>query len=515
MIGSRRERRALEREQKRSRVPSKPNRSYWYWLIPCLAAFLIYAHSLTFGFIADDWGQIVNSPYLKSWSYLPTILTMVYGYQAPLTIFYYRPGFMVWQLIVHTFADSSAFGWHLSNVLLQVIVTFLVFKLGVEMLDSTIAASVTAFLFAIHPIHIEDVCYVGAGNEILYTGFALCALLFLIHGNRQQRPAYLWLSLAAWAVALFTKEPAISLLPVFAVLAFFGWPGNNSKKHPKMALAYVGVTLNYLLIRLAVTRVLLPTPGEASVKQTLLTSPEVMAFYLKKLLIPTHLSPFYFTWNIENAVTTQVWLTASAILLGAAAVAYLSRRWPQLALPAALVVLPLLPAINGIHYFRNLGSDAIHERYLYLSSVGMVLLIGLAAKYLLPRSRRLSVALGLLVAVVYVSLNLSQQNPYRDNKTWNGRYLSVVSEGALNLCSSGRQERAREVINQGAAAAVFYRLSNKTLFTATSFQIGSGVLTYLSPDGVKGTVPLSDLSSTVFGCLNPEMPVLLLLVSPP
>jgi hypothetical protein len=48
---TRRERRALEREQKKSRVSPRTKLSYWYRLVPCLAAFLIYARSLSFVFV--------------------------------------------------------------------------------------------------------------------------------------------------------------------------------------------------------------------------------------------------------------------------------------------------------------------------------------------------------------------------------------------------------------------------------------------------------------------------------
>jgi len=197
---TRRERRALEREQKKSRVSPRTKLSYWYRLVPCLAAFLIYARSLSFGFVCDDWLQIVINPQIKSWHFLPELLTTHLWSQfddtpAPSLVRYYRPVFSVWLLLVHTLGGVAPFAWHLATVMLHVAVTYLVFKIALELLERPIAASAAACLFAIHPIHLEDVCWISAANELIYAGFALCSLLFLFYGNRRARPAYIWLSL--------------------------------------------------------------------------------------------------------------------------------------------------------------------------------------------------------------------------------------------------------------------------------------------------------------------------------
>ena len=125
---------------------------------------------------------------------------------------------------------------------------FPVFKFGVAFLDSPIAASAAALLFAVHPVHIEDVCWISAANEMIYTGFVLCSLLLLFYGNRQPRPAYIWLSLAAWGAALFAKETTIALLPLFLLLAYFEWP-RSYKKNPKTAFAFAAVAAAYLVAR--------------------------------------------------------------------------------------------------------------------------------------------------------------------------------------------------------------------------------------------------------------------------
>src|SRR5260370_30774240 len=56
-----------------SSVAIKATKSF-NW-IPCALALLIYAPSLSFGFIHDDHSQIVHNPQVQSWDYLPRLLT--------------------------------------------------------------------------------------------------------------------------------------------------------------------------------------------------------------------------------------------------------------------------------------------------------------------------------------------------------------------------------------------------------------------------------------------------------
>ena len=154
---------------------------------------------------------------------------------------------------------------------------------------------------------------------------------------------------------------------------------------------------------------------------------------------------------------------------------------------------------------------------MYLPSVGLVLLFGLAVKYLWSRSRSVTIALSLLLAVVCIALNLSQQNPYENEKAYNTRSLIVdelppekfaemMIKWAVEDCKHGEYERARELLKPPPSTVAFYRISSETLFLARSFDVRRlDYMTYVTPEGVQGTVPYDDLDLRVTACLNPEM----------
>jgi hypothetical protein len=504
-----------ERELKKSCVTPKPKLSCWYWLVPCIAAFLVYARSLSFGFVHDDWGQILTLRYW-SWSFLPRILSAHLG-----TMTYYRPVFLIWFVIVHTVAGISPLAWHLANILLHVLVTFLVFKFALEILGSPVTAVFAACLFAIHPIHIEDVCWVSAGNEIIYTGFVLCSLLLLFYGNRQLRPAYIWFSLAAWGVALFTKETAIALLPLFVLLAYRGWP-RGDRTSRLSAAAYVVVALSYFAARWIVLHNLLAkSPPHiygmhlASWNEALMTSPFAMEFYLRKLAIPTGLSPMYMN-SLQTTANANFWLTAVAFFLGIALIAYVSSRRLAWTVASSLLFLPLLPVLAGIRFFRYVEFEMVHDRYLYLPSVGLVLIFGFFMKYLWSRSRNAAIALSALLFALSIWLNCTQQGFYRNQRAFTSRSLvlegwpvgvaeAVRQEIVYEKCKDGRSEEARDEINAPPLSVSFYRITDGLLFSAASFDVRDGRLSYVTPEGKRGAMPMSDLDPSITACLNPEM----------
>ena len=471
---TRQERRALERLERKAKKPRLPETkpSYWYWLIPCLAAFLIYARSLSFNFISADFEQIVTNKQIQSWSYLPRLLlTHLWSQNGTASMaLYYRPVFSLWMITIHAITGLSPFGWHLSNVLLHVIATLMVFKFASELLDSQIAASTAAVLFAIHPIHIEDVCWASAANEMIYTVLVLCSFLCLLRGIRQPQSVRIWLSLAAWSAALFAKETAIAALPIFFLLALQGWPKRDLKTRLRTVLAYVAVAILYVLVRVAVLHKILGQDNHsgATWKEVLLTSPFAMMFYLRKLLIPIGLFPEYRT-ALQKAATLQVWLAATLILLGIALVTYLGRERREWLVGMALLCFPLLPVLAGIHFFHSFGPiefEVVHDRYLYFPSVGFALIIGLLVKYLWVRSSSVGLVLGWLVIAVLICFNLVQQGYYRNEASLSlSRYRyraansiigederlleigKLLAENAVGYCASGQWEGAHEALN--------------------------------------------------------------------
>lgn len=146
--------------------------------------------------------------------------------------------------------------------------------------------------------------------------------------------------------------------------------------------------------------------------------------YLRKLIWPAGLSPAYET-HLLTAPTFQMWLCVVVIVCGAGALVWIARKHWLVGISAAIVVLPLLPVLYGMRFFAT--PELVQDRYLYLPSVGMCLLVGLIVKYLWepPKKRNLSVIGGLLFGSTYLWLLFLQEGYYADCEQLDLRVLEL------------------------------------------------------------------------------------------
>ncbi|PYU00236.1 MAG: hypothetical protein DMG38_09055 [Acidobacteria bacterium] len=440
-----------------------------YWLVPCLLGLFLYVRTLGFGFIFDDRPLIADNPQVQSWDYLPRLLTThLWSYNSEDSpIPQYRPVFSVWLLAVHTFGGLSKWFWHLCSLGLHVLATYLVFWLALRLLKNTLAASGTALVFAVHPIHIEPVSWVSSSNELLYTILVLSSLaLFCRELHNEQEPEssrQYWkpLSVALWTAAIFTKESALPVLAAFFYLAYKGLdpslPWKERLTHTaRFGLPYfVSVALYFVTRFLVIGRVGLEK-GEHTWTQVLCSTPSIFTFYVRKLLFPFGLSPFYVN-SVLSSPTADVLITSGLVLLGLAVLGWLSaKRSATIGLASILLLFPMLPVLAGIRTFFD--GELAHDRYMYLPSVGYCLFAGLIAckGFTLSNwSRTLTLVIGSVLVALFGSLTLTQQKFYADDEAYFKRGIDVGPNNVRVIdylgefyASSGRMKEALAEFNR-------------------------------------------------------------------
>jgi tetratricopeptide (TPR) repeat protein len=407
----------------------------------------VYARSLFCGFVRDDFSQIVNNRQVQSWEYLPQLLGSHLWSQNGVewSVLFYRPLFSVWMLLVHTIGGLSPWFWHLSSIFLHVIATYLVFLLCRRLTQHDVGAAAASVIFAVYPIHVDAVTWVSASCEVLFAIFVLAAMLALVPGDGrggdiEGANRRLWISALWFAAGLFAKETAIALLPVLLLLA---WLQSKRRARPggrlwMLAAPYAAVTAVYLFIRWVVLLRSGVGAGEHSWAKVVFSAPSIFLFYLKKLFLPWNLSGCY-----ENALIAApgigFWLPLLAILLALAAVTWFAIRYDSLSvLAGALIVMPVLPALAVIRIYPQ--GDLTHDRYLYVSTIGVALLAAIVVRRLWTLERRARVA---MAAVVFGLIaagatgTFFQQRYYQDNLAFYSRALDVNPRNGFALAMLG------------------------------------------------------------------------------
>jgi len=385
-----------------------------------LATAAAYLWTLQFGFVYDDLGQIVSNPLVQSWRYLPMYFRgNVWMQQSPLGN-YYRPVFLAWLLLNHTIFGLHPMFWHLTNILAHLGATALVYLLALRLTREQKIAAIAALIFGVHPVHIESVAWISGVTEPLLALLMIPSFLAFMNYREKKGTHWLSISVAWFAVALLAKETAVVLPGLMAAYVLLCPDEDWRRKFAdaaKVVVPFAAVTLVYLMMRASALHGLVHTTVDLPASISLYTLPSVLWFYLKQLVAPIRLSAFYDTPYVTHVSWKYFLSPLLGVILAAAIIAYAwwKSRSPLVAFAAIWMLLPLAPVMNLA--LLPMG-DFIHDRYLYLPSIGFALLAGMALARLdawkIAGRPAGTIAAG-VVALVLIAGTVAQSLPWSDD----------------------------------------------------------------------------------------------------
>jgi tetratricopeptide (TPR) repeat protein len=364
--------------------------------ILCGLTFVLYYSTLSFEFVWDDHPQIVNNPLIRSWHTVARAFTSDLWFHTHRDQVYYRPLFICWSILNYALFGLKPSGWHLGAVLLHVLAVVAVYFLARKLQLDYWTAALAALLFAVHPVHIECVAWVSAASDTLVTIFYVLAFIAFLNARaRDRKHAVLWrlLSFVLLVAALFTKEMAVTFAVTVGayVLLFPTETEGGFWRRVRSAFAaawpYVVLTVGYLLLRrAALHRIAGDLDLAHTVRDMVLTWPLVLVHYARLLVFPAGLTGLYYTPYVTGAA--EVFVPLLTLLALAALIFYWARRQrdPMIIFAALWIGIGLIPVLN-LRGFSN--GDFVRDRYIFLSSVGFVLLLAKALR-LLPKIRSVS-----------------------------------------------------------------------------------------------------------------------------
>lgn len=419
-----------------------------------------YAGTLAAGFVWDDNLMVLQNPWLRDFASIQHIfVASEVGYRPDMAVNYYRPIKNLAYLATYQLAGATPWAFHLVNVLLHAGATALVLLVcrrflsdyrtgrGEEprSLDGW-ASFAAAAIFAVHPVHVEPVAWIAALPELAYSAAGMVSLLaFARWRSAPGRAWYYVASLATFGLALLSKEPAVAWL---VILVAYDWAvlGRTGLRERLWALPYVGALGAYLALRSYALGGFVPTQALEGLSPWLavLNAFPLLADYLIRLVFPWPLSAFHAFAPVYSLAEPKVlWSLGLVAALGVVAAMLLARRHPA-SFALAVIVSPLAPVL----YVRAVGENAFAERYLYLPSVGLSVLLALgisSAARRVPRSRFALAGVATAVVAVLAYSAVQRTRVWQDDLTlWADNaqtaptaYTPQVAVGQM-LAGSGR-----------------------------------------------------------------------------
>ena len=359
-----------------------------------LLCLLAYANSVGNGFVFDDTPIIVENSFVTDRGSILEIFNTPYWLQPAAGL--YRPITLFSFHLNHALDGLNPLGFHLTNIVLHMIVVTLLHGLGIRLGLAPHGAYLSAALFAVHPIHTEAVSNLVGRAELLMSLGLLLSLVWHIDSRTTPlpRPGLRVASLAAFSVSLLSKEQAM-VLPLLIVLYDVAFrPGRapvRSTAITRTATRYAGyfILLGILiLVRLQLMGpALFMGPNDVSFMdnplahfngiQRLPGALFVANKYLLLFLWPSSLCADY-SYN-ALAIPSCLWEPAPLSMVILICISIVVAFWSftkgkRLTFFAFFFFLLTFAPVSNI--IRPIGT-IMGERLLYLPSAGLSLLVGI------------------------------------------------------------------------------------------------------------------------------------------
>lgn len=327
-----------------------------------LVAALVYLPAVDGPFVYDDRIEVVGNPTLRDLGSPGAILT--YNPGRALVILSFAIDWALWGLAPR--------GYHLTNVALHLVNTWLLWRLARRVLPDT-RAMLTAALWAWHPMATESVAYIAGRSDTLCAAGVFVSLEAWLAGKVPR-------ALAAGVFAGFCKEVAFGLPLVLAGVEVL-----RGRALPRRMLFVAASIATTAVVARAVLQGLPSPEVERGALAHIGGQGAAWALYLRLWLLPLGQSVFH---DLDATAIGALGFVAVAAVIGLA-----GRRSPTARLGCALFVVMLVP--SSLLPVREVAA----EHRALLAGAGVMWAVGTLWPERLLTGRGRAITLGVLSAL--------------------------------------------------------------------------------------------------------------------
>jgi len=422
-----------------------------------LAIVLVFARIAAFAFVDFD-----DEMYVRGNAHIRDGLTLAGLFWALTSAYAANWHPLTW---ISHMVDIQLFGlWpgghHLVSLLLHLAAVLALFKMLHEATQDLAPSAATAFLFGVHPLHVESVAWVSERKDVLCGLFWMLCLLAWGRYGRKGGPRWYLAAVLFFLLALLSKPMAVTL--PFVLLIMDVWPLGRTgrgglalvvEKLPLMALSAASILITLWAQHRWGALAAMDSYAPATRVANALVA---YVSYIFKSLVPVGLGPYY----PHPGTALAAWQVAGAavLLVGVSSVCFGLRRGRAYLLAGWFWFLGTLVPVIGL---VQVGSQAMADRYTYLPLVGLLLMGAWTGRHLSVPAARLwltRAAMGAYAAVLVLTCYL-QTGYWQDSLTLFQRMLvtggpSAKAHHGLGLALARQGRGAQALVHFEAAVAI-------------------------------------------------------------
>jgi len=359
-------------------------KSNWYIILGLVfLVFVIYANGFNAAFVSDDINFITKNPNLGNFN---TLLS--WPPNRPLAFFIIY--------LAHAVGGLNPIFYRLPNVFMQAGCAIAIFILISMMIDRK-TAIFTSLIFAVHPILVESVTWIAGGSQAgLGLTFLLSFITYIL--SKKHKKLYI-LSFIFFLMSMLFSEKAVSLILVFPLYEVaFGSLRKNWEWIPYVCLGIGGVALLFWQLGGRMGGLETTNYVHPGFDNPFLKIPMSVSEYVRLIFWPNNLSLYrpdlsisWFEYFVRLGVTLSLFI-AAGIAYWRPVFGKFSRHlffWPL------FFFIALLPTLTPLRF-----ASSVAERYVYLGSLGIFVLVGIAISYLSERVKLKSLMYFIFAAII-------------------------------------------------------------------------------------------------------------------
>lgn len=371
------------------------------WLAGILIlTILIYLPALTNELVNwDDDSYIMNNPLILDLSMAGIInlfTTFYTGNYHPLTLLTYA--------IEHSLVGNEPFLYHLNNLILHLANCALLFLFLIRFTQNKITTGITTLLFAIHPLHVESVAWAAERKDVLYTLFFFLAMIWYERYKDSKKVSDYILLILFFILSCLSKGMAVVLPGALIALEFAKGEKISFKSILQNKIPLWVVSLAFGIIAIIAQEKAIRDEKIFTHLDNIFIASYGYVLYLSKTIVPYPLSCFYpYPLKSGGNLPTEYYAALGAVLLSA----FLAWKYRDKARWAVGAFLFFVATIIMVSQLLPVGAAVAADRYFYLASVGIFLIIGEGIRRLIekkPAQQNLIIGLTLSLSLVYAGL---------------------------------------------------------------------------------------------------------------
>ena len=383
----------------------------YMWI--CLIGLALYSQTILFDFSHFDDNLLI----LDHHYFLSNLSSISQSFKQDVFNLavdsYYRPILTISFIMDAQFLGISPIGYHLSNIIIHLIASCLLFLLLIKLKYPRGASLFFTLFFTVHPVLAQAVCWIPGRNDSLLGVYLILSFIVFIEFIETKRWKYYLWHMIFFALAMFTKELTF-ILPIVSLfyLHFIVKEKLLSKTKLIFCVGWAIIIVIWYLARQAALAHPLKLDTFVVINSMLRDLPAIFIF-LGKTLFPFNLSVLPILKD-----STLIFGIITFVIIVIALVLSKTKRTGFILFGAVWFLAFLIPSfvtsnISIVSFFV--------EHRIYIPLIGFIIIL-LELDFL---KRKIFLPIGILILIILSAITVIHSQDFKDKYAfWNSAVLT-------------------------------------------------------------------------------------------